>query len=70
MLVVRHFPLHGGDVVLVPIHQPLSDLLFLVDLGQGHLAAQASLPSLISFDLFKPLNIVLQVARQLLPSQR
>ena len=70
MLVVRYFPLHGGDVVLIPVHQPLSDLLFLVDLWQGHLAAQAALPSLICLDLLKPLNIVLEMKRQLVPSKR
>ena len=70
MLVVRYFPLHGGDVVLVPVHQSLSDLLFLVDLGQGHLAAQAALPSLICLNLLEPLNIVLEMERQLVPSKR
>ena len=70
MLVVRYFPLHGGDVVLIPVHQPLSDLLFLVDLGQGHLATQAALPSLICLYLLKPLNIVLEMKRQLVPSKR
>lgn len=69
MLVVRYFPLHGGDVVLIPVHQPLSDLLFLVDFGQGHLAAQAALPSLICLDLLKPLDIVLEMERQLVPSK-
>ena len=70
MLVVRYFPLHGGNVVLVPIHQSLSDLLFLVDLGQDHLTAQAALPSLICLDLLEPLDIVLQMERQLVPSKR
>ena len=58
VLVVGNFALHSWDIVLVPAHESLSDLLFLIDFGKCNHAIQTSLSALVLLNLFKSTHII------------
>ena len=64
--IVVDFTLQHLSVVLMPVHESLANLLFLVDLRQNDLAVEPLLALLIVLDLFLTLQIAPQMQWQFL----